>query len=317
MAEPSNSNNIAENESGQLGGCKGGAPPNANPNLSPVALKTLISCFPDQKLQSVSAPSQGVSALQPSQSPSPSMACQQQLMNPSIITSLLLPLLGMSSSQVQQPSSLTAHVPQKTKWSITRCEFVEFDSLDNPISTLQAHRYLVSKYMSPFCLLASDALPPPCCPIPKFLTKLSHLPITVSILHQIHLVLQPSRCVNTDSSMLWAAFTVAFLCSLHSSELTCGGTFDAQIHLTRLEVSFYPDLLQPDYFEIVIKKSKTDPFWATAKLTIAKSNSPVCAVTASRDYFQTRTHSAAQPLFQFSDGQYLTRSSFTHNFRPC
>ena len=149
------------------------------------------------------------------------------------------------------------------------------------------------------------------------ISKLLHLPITVSILHQIHLVLQPSRCVNTDSSMLWAAFTVAFLCSLHSSELTCGGTFDAQIHLTRLEVSFYPDLLQPDYFEIVIKKSKTDPFWATAKLTIAKSNSPVCAVTASRDYFQTRTHSAAQPLFQFSDGQYLTRSSFTHNFRPC
>ena len=129
MAEPSNSNNIAENESGQLGGCKGGAPPNANPNLSPVALKTLISCFPDQKLQSVSAPSQGVSALQPSQSPSPSMACQQQLMNPSLVTSLLLLLLGMSSSQVQQPSSLTAHVPQKTKWSITRCEFVEFDSL--------------------------------------------------------------------------------------------------------------------------------------------------------------------------------------------
>ena len=31
--------------------------------------------------------------------------------------------------------------------------------------------YLVSRYMSPFCLLASDALPPPCCPIPKFLTK--------------------------------------------------------------------------------------------------------------------------------------------------
>ena len=61
------------------------------------------------------------------------------------------------------------------------------------------------------------------------ISKRSHLPITVSILHQIHLVLQPSWCVDTDSSMLWAAFTVAFLCSLHSSELTCGGTFDAQI----------------------------------------------------------------------------------------
>ena len=56
------------------------------------------------------------------------------------------------------------------------------------------------------------------------------------------------------------------------------GTFDIQIHLTRLEVSFCPDQLQPDYFETVVKKSKTDPFWETPKLTIAKSNSPVCAV---------------------------------------
>lgn len=110
------------------------------------------------------------------------------------------------------------------------------------------------------------------------ISKRSHLPTTVSILHQIYLVLQPSPYVDTDSSMLWATFTVAFSCFLHSSEFTCGGTFDIQIHLTRLEVSFYPDLLQPDYFETIIKKSKMDPFWETAKLTIAKSNSPVCAV---------------------------------------
>jgi len=50
------------------------------------------------------------------------MAQQQQL------TSLLSPLLGMSSSQVQQPSSLVAHILQKTKHSITGGEFVEFDS---------------------------------------------------------------------------------------------------------------------------------------------------------------------------------------------
>ena len=73
------------------------------------------------KYQSVSAPSQGVSTMQPSQSPSPSpspsMAHQQQL------TSLLSPLLGMSSLRVQQPSSLAAHIPQKTKQSITGGEF--------------------------------------------------------------------------------------------------------------------------------------------------------------------------------------------------
>ena len=108
------------------------------------------------------------------------------------------------------------------------------------------------------------------------ISKRSDLPIT--IFHQIYLVLQPSRYMNMNSSMLWATFTIAFSRFLHSSEFTSGGTFDAQIHLTRLEVSFCPDQLQPDYFETVVKKSKTDPFWETAKLTIAKSNSPVCAV---------------------------------------
>ena len=105
MAAPSNSNNIAANKARQNGGRNGGVPLNAIPNLSPAALMTLISCIPDQKLQFVSAPSQGVSALQPSQSPSPSMARQQQL------TILLSTLLGMSSSQVQQPSSLAAPSP--------------------------------------------------------------------------------------------------------------------------------------------------------------------------------------------------------------
>ena len=51
-------------------------------------------------------------------------------------------------------------------------------------------------------------------------------------------------------------------------------------------------------------KSKTDPFRETAKYTIAKSNSPVCAVTALRDYLlQTSINPAVQPLFQFSDGR--------------
>ena len=76
------------------------------------------------------------------------------------------------------------------------------------------------------------------------ISKRSDLPIT--IFRQIYLVLQPSRYMNTNSSMLWATFTIAFSCFLHSSEFTSGGTFEAQIHLTRLEVSFCPDQLQPD-----------------------------------------------------------------------
>ena len=50
------------------------------------------------------------------------------------------------------------------------------------------------------------------------ISKRSCLPITVWIFHQIYLVLQPSRPMDTDSSMLWAAFTVAFFSFLRCSE---------------------------------------------------------------------------------------------------
>ena len=65
----------------------------------------------------------------------------------------------------------------------------------------------------------------------------------------------------------------------------------------------------------LIKKSKTDPFWETARLTIARSNSDLCASTALRDYMlQTTAENPGQPLFSFSYGPNLTRTSPTNNF---
>ena len=93
--------------------------------------------------------------------------------------------------------------------------------------------------------------------------------------------------------MLWAAFTLAFFGFLRSSEFTYNGKFNIQSHLTRSDVHFYPNIVQPVSFEVVIKKSKTDPFRETAKLTIAKSNSTVCAVTALRDYLLQTNPSGA------------------------
>ena len=74
--------------------------------------------------------------MQPSQSPSPSMAHQQQL------TGLLSPLLEMSSLQVQQPSSLAAHILQKTKQSITGGEFVELNCLLPVRKLMPQYKYL-------------------------------------------------------------------------------------------------------------------------------------------------------------------------------
>ena len=146
--------------------------------------------------------------------------------------------------------------------------------------------------------------------------KRTRLPITISILHSIHDKLKPGQSLDPDSSMLWAAFTLAFFGFLRCSEFTCSGTFDITSHMSRSDITFQPSIFRPSSLEVTIKKSKTDPFRESAKLIIAKSNSTVCAVTALRDYMlQTSTQGPAQPLFQFCDGRYLTRSCLTSNLR--
>lgn len=141
-------------------------------------------------------------------------------------------------------------------------------------------------------------------------------PITVSVLSHIYAKLKPFHSLDPDSSMLWASFTLAFFGFLRSSEFTCNGKFDIHDHLSRSDITFHPNVFRPSSFDVVIKKSKTDPFRETAKLTIAKSNSTVCAVTALQDYFlQTSTRQSSQPLFQFTDGRNLTRTSLTNNLR--
>ena len=146
--------------------------------------------------------------------------------------------------------------------------------------------------------------------------KRTRYPITITVLQQIYSKLQPFHSQDVDSSMLWAAFTLAFFGFLRSSEFTCNGKFDPHIHLSRADINFIPNIFSPIFLEITIKKSKTDPFRETAKLTIARSNSNVCAVSALQDYLlQTYGQGTSNPLFKFTDGRSLTRTSLTNNVR--
>ena len=148
------------------------------------------------------------------------------------------------------------------------------------------------------------------------ISKRARYPITITVLQQIYSKLQPFHSQDVDSSMLWAAFTLAFFGFLRSSEFTCNGKFDPHIHLSRADINFKPNIFSPVFLEIIIKKSKTDPFRETAKLTIARSNSNVCAVTALQDYLlQTHGQGTSHPLFTFTDGRNLTRASLTNNVR--
>ena len=96
---------------------------------------------------------------------------------------------------------------------------------------------------------------------------------TITVFQQIYSKLQPLHSQDVDPSMLWAAFTLAFLCFLQSIKFTWNGKFDPHTHLPRADIIFKPNIFSPNFLEITIEKSKTNPFHETAKLTIAGSNS--------------------------------------------
>lgn len=146
------------------------------------------------------------------------------------------------------------------------------------------------------------------------LSRRNRLPITLFILESIFKLLTPSHCLDIDTVMLWAAFSLAFFGFLRCSELTCNGQFDRNVHLTREDFAFFPNIVSPQHMTVRIKKSKTDPFRQTSTITIASSRSNVCAVAATRDFLlQTPDSFPQSPMFQFKDGTPLSRRTLASN----
>ncbi|XP_078369095.1 uncharacterized protein LOC144653055 [Oculina patagonica] len=146
--------------------------------------------------------------------------------------------------------------------------------------------------------------------------QLDRLPITIQVLTAIHDYLHPELSTNPNHNMLWAAFTLAFFAFLRSSEFTCNGPFNPEVHLTSQDITFLPDIHSPTHMLVRIKQSKTDPFRQGCTLTVAKSTSPICSVMALKDYILQAQPPASQPLFTFSlSGSSLTRTSLTRELR--
>lgn len=146
------------------------------------------------------------------------------------------------------------------------------------------------------------------------LSRCSRLPITLFILESIFKLLTPSHSLDIDTVMLWVAFSLAFFGFLRCSELTCNGQFHRNVHLTRGDIAFFPKIISPQHMKVRIKRSKTDPFRQTSTITIASSQSNVCAVAAIRDFLlQTPDSSPQSPLFQFKDGTPLSRRTLASN----
>ena len=113
--------------------------------------------------------------------------------------------------------------------------------------------------------------------------------------------------------MFWAAFTLAFFGFLRSSEFTCNDkVFDPETDLCLKDVTFVPNIESPNYMLVLIKRSKTDPFPNGCTLTLARSTTSICAVMAMKDYVLQCQPSSTGPLFTFTSGKWLTRTSLTH-----
>ena len=78
----------------------------------------------------------------------------------------------------------------------------------------------------------------------------------------------------------------------------------------------YPNPFSLLMCALVIKKSKTDPFWETVRLTNETSTSDVCSVTALQDYMlQTATQEPGQSVLRLYCGLYLTWTLLTNHSR--
>ena len=105
--------------------------------------------------------------------------------------------------------------------------------------------------------------------------------------------------------MLWAAFSLAYFGFLRSSEFTCNGNFNPESHLARTDISFHPNILHPTSF---------DPFLGDSQAHYCKVKlRPVCIHSFARLYAPNCNSRPWQPLFSFSCGLNLTRTSHTNN----
>ena len=132
--------------------------------------------------------------------------------------------------------------------------------------------------------------------------KPKRTPITPSLIQQLGINLFRAPIKHSDKVMLWAAMLVAFFGFLRVSEYTSDHvhTYDPQFTLCFDDIR-----ISPWVADLTLKCSKTDPFREGITVRVAYNGTPLCPVTALSNYLVS--HPGTGPLFQFSDGRFLTR----------
>ena len=130
------------------------------------------------------------------------------------------------------------------------------------------------------------------------------LPITPELLKLIKSDIHKKVFPRTDSAMLWSACCFAFLSFLRNSEYTSPST---QSFRQATTLQFQDINVNDSSFRLTVKASKTDPFREGLTLLIASTRTSLCPVSALKCYLKYSKVSQG-PLFQFSDGRFLTRT---------
>lgn len=142
------------------------------------------------------------------------------------------------------------------------------------------------------------------------------LPITIHHLQLFRMLLAIPNTTNYESTMIWAAMTLAFFGFLRLGELTCNSKFNSTIHLTQDNIAFSSGIGtgSKEFMTVYIKESKTDPFRVGHTITVGATNCPLCPVLAMKHYISRRSSSPG-PLFIHASGTPLTKQTLTSETR--
>lgn len=115
--------------------------------------------------------------------------------------------------------------------------------------------------------------------------------------------------------MLWAASCLCFFGFLRMGEVVvpADNQYDPLVHLN-YEDARVNGTTAPEWMEVRIKASKTDPFRKGVTIYLGVIGKELCPVAAMLGYMVLRGGHRGL-MFQFADGRYLTRERFVMQLR--
>ena len=144
--------------------------------------------------------------------------------------------------------------------------------------------------------------------------KRTRLPITPTVLRKLKASWERLPC-REDAVMLWAVACFCFFGFLRLGEVVVpsDSLYDPEIHLSFEDVRVN-SRSHPQWLEIRIKASKTDPFRQGVTVYVGATGRWLCPVAAGLAYMVQRSDRPG-PLFLFKNGHALTRARFVTALR--